>query len=90
MALQFNYLREKGAFAANADGTFAVDFAKIKPALRDLDRELLTIEAKGDYAAAKAILGRLGKLTPELESAIEKLRDIPTDIDPAPLTTAAR
>jgi hypothetical protein len=83
MALQFNYLREKGAFVANPDGTFAVDFSKIKPAVRDLDRDLLTIEAQGDYAAAKTMLDRLGQLTPELESAIEKLRDIPTDIDPA-------
>ncbi len=83
MALQFNYLREKGALVANPDGTFAVDFSKIKLSLRDLDRDLLTIEAQGDYAAAKAMLDHLGQLTPELQGAIEKLRDIPTDIDPA-------
>ncbi len=82
MALQFNYLREKGAFIANSDGTFAVDFLKIKQAVRDLDHDLLTLEAQGDYAGAKAMLDRLGKLTPELQRAIEKLRDIPTDIDP--------
>jgi hypothetical protein len=82
MALQFNYLREKGAFVAASDGTFAVDFSKIKAAIRDLDHDLLTLEATGDYAGAKAMLDRLGKLTPELESAIGKLRDIPTDIDP--------
>jgi hypothetical protein len=86
MALQFNYLREKGAFAPATDGTFAVDFAKIKPAVRDLDHDLLTLEATGDYAGAKAMLDRLGKLTPELESAIARLRDIPTDIDPVPVT----
>jgi hypothetical protein len=82
MALQFNYLREKGAFVAASDGTFAVDFSMIKGAVRDLDHDLLTLEATGDYAGAKAMLDRLGKLTPELESAIGKLRDIPTDIDP--------
>jgi hypothetical protein len=86
MALQFNYLREKGAFVANSDGTFAVDFAKIKSAVRDLDHDLLTLEATGDYAGAKAMLDRLGKLTPELQRAIDKLRDIPTDIDPVPVT----
>jgi len=84
MALQFNYLREKGAFQANPDGTFAVNFVKIKPAVRDLDHELLTIEATGDYAAGKAMLDRLGKLTPELQRGIGKLKDIPTDIDPIP------
>jgi hypothetical protein len=86
MALQFNYLREKGAFVANTDGTYAVDFAKIKPAVRDLDHDLLTLEAKGDYAGAKAMLDRLGKLTPELQRTFDKLRDIPTDIDPVPVT----
>jgi len=28
------------------------------------------------------MLDRLGKLTPEQQRAIDKLRDIPTDIDP--------
>ena len=82
MALQFNYLREKGGFVASSDGTFAVDFSRIKAAVQELDHDLLTLEATGDYAGAKAMLDRLGKLTPELESAIGKLRDIPTDIDP--------
>ena len=52
--------------------------------MRDLDRELLTIEATGNYGAAKAMLDRLGRLTPELEAAIGKLSDIPVDIDPIP------
>ena len=30
MAMQFNYLSDKGAFVANPDGTFAVDFGKVK------------------------------------------------------------
>src|SRR2546429_5468241 len=82
MAIQINYIMDKGGFVAHADGTFAVDFSKIKAAVRDLDHDLLTLEATGDYAGAKAMLDRLGKLTPELEIAIGKLRDIPTDIDP--------
>jgi len=86
MALQFNYLREKGAFRDGPDGTFVVDLAKVKTAVRELDGELLTIEATGDYAGAKALLDRFGKLTPELNRAIERLRDIPTDIDPIPVT----
>jgi hypothetical protein len=88
MALQFNYLREKGAFVANSDGTFAVDFTKIKSAVRDLDHDLLTLEAQGNYAGSKAMLDRLGKLTPELQRAIDKLSDIPTDIDPVPVTAS--
>src|SRR6185369_4779726 len=36
MAMQVNYLMDKGAFVAKADGTFAVDFTKVKGAVRDL------------------------------------------------------
>jgi hypothetical protein len=89
MALQFNYLREKGAFTANSDGTFAVDYTKIKSAVRDLDRDLLTIEATGDYTRAKAMLDQWGRLTPELERAIAKLQDLPTDIDPIEVTASS-
>ncbi len=82
MAMQFNYLLDKGGFVANADGTYAVDFGKIKSAVSDLDRELLTIEATGDYARAKHMLGELGVIRPALEQTFAKLADIPTDIEP--------
>ena len=60
MALQFNYFLDKGAFTVNADGTFAVDVPKMKSAVRDLTHDLLTIEAEGNYAAAKKMLDTLG------------------------------
>ena len=82
MALQFNYLMDKGAFVAGPDGTFAVDFAKIQPAVRELVHDLLTIEATGDYAGAKKMLDELGVLRPALQQALAKLTDIPTDIEP--------
>jgi hypothetical protein len=82
MALQFNYLMDKGAFVARPDGTFAVDFVKIQPAVRDLVHDLLTIEATGDYAGAKKMLDELVVLRPVLQQALAKLTDIPTDIAP--------
>ena len=82
MALQFNYLMDKGAFLAKPDGTFAVDFAKIQPAVRDLVHDLLDIEATGDYAGAKKMLDDLGVVRPALQKALDRLQDIPTDIEP--------
>jgi hypothetical protein len=82
MALQFNYLADKGAFVARADGTFAIDFQKIKGAVRDLVHDLLEIEATGDYARAKKMLDELGVLRPAMQRALDKLTDIPTDIEP--------
>jgi hypothetical protein len=82
MALQFNYMMDKGAFVANADGTFAVDFNKIKGAVRDLTHDLLTLEAEGNYAGAKKMLDTLGVIRPEMQRAIDGLKSLPTDIDP--------
>jgi Peptidase family M49 len=82
MALQFNYLTDKGAFVAHADGTFSVDEAKIKGAVRDLTHDILTIEAQGDYAVAKRMLDTLGVVRPPMQRAIESLKSIPVDIDP--------
>jgi hypothetical protein len=86
MAVQFNYLADRGAFVANSDGTYEVDFAKVKPAVEALDHDLLTIEATGDYAGAKKMLDNLGILRPELATALGKLKDIPTDIEPVFVT----
>jgi hypothetical protein len=82
MALQFNYLMDKGAFVAHADGTFAVDFTKIQSGVRDLVHDLLEIEATGDYARAKKMLDELGVIRPALQKALDRLQDIPTDIEP--------
>src|SRR5205807_7869559 len=82
MAVQFNYLTDKGAFVANPDGTFAVDFSKIKSAVRDLCHDLLTLEAEGNYAGAKKMLDTLGVVRPAMQKAIASLKDIPVDIDP--------
>jgi hypothetical protein len=82
MAIQFNYLMDKGAFVQNADGTFSVDMAKIKTAIAELDHDLLTIEAEGNYAGAKKMLDELGVMRPALRKALDSLQGIPTDIEP--------
>jgi hypothetical protein len=82
MALQFNYLMDKGAFVAKPDGTFSVNFTKIQGGVRDLVHDLLEIEATGDYARAKKMLDGLGVIRAPLAKAIDKLKDIPTDIEP--------
>ncbi len=86
MALQFNYLWDKGAFVQNQDGTFGVNMANIRRAVRDLTHDLLTLEATGDYAGAKSLLDRLAVLRPPMKQALADLEDIPVDIDPIPVT----
>ena len=82
MALQFNYLLDKGAFTLDAAGTFAVDVPKMKSAVRDLTHDLLTIEAEGNYAGARRMLDSLAVIRPAMQKALDGLKDLPTDIDP--------
>jgi hypothetical protein len=89
MAVQFNYFLDKGAFVANPDGTFSVDLGKIKDAVAGLDRELLTLEATGDYAGTKKLMSEMMKLRPEVQRALERLKQVPTDIEPKFVTADA-
>ncbi len=82
VALQFNYLMDKGGFFQQTDGTFSVDHAKIKNAVRDLAHDLLTVEAQGDYAGAKRMLDSFAVIRPPMQRALDALKHIPTDIDP--------
>jgi Peptidase family M49 len=82
MAIQFNYLMDKGAFVQHGDGTFSVDMSKIKSAIADLDHDLLTIEAESNYAGAKKMLDELGVVRPALRKTLDGLQGIPTDIEP--------
>jgi hypothetical protein len=63
-----------------------VDYAKIKDAVRDLTHDLLTVEAEGNYAGAKQMLDTLGVMRPEFKAALDKLGDIPVDIEPVFVT----
>ena len=83
MALQFNYLLEKGAFTYDGQsGTYAVDFDRIKEGVRELTGEIMMIQARGDYAAAKQMLSTYGVMSGELTRTLAGLTDIPVDIAP--------
>lgn len=83
MALQFNYLTDEGAFVFDAkNGTFSVNFDKIKPAVAKLTTEIMTAQAEGSYNKAKALLDKYGVLRPEMKSVLDKMTDVPTDIAP--------
>ncbi|MCG6920220.1 MAG: hypothetical protein LJF15_03915 [Acidobacteria bacterium] len=81
-ALQLNDLLDRGGFRVNADGTFSVDAKKIKEAVAGLTSELMTIQAEGSYEKARAILERLAVIRPETQRVLDRLQDIPVDIEP--------
>jgi hypothetical protein len=82
MALQFNFMLNAKAVTVTPDGEFEVDYTRIKDAIRDLDTLLLTLEATGDFAGADKLLKAADTLPPGLAKALEKLKDLPVDIEP--------
>ena len=86
MALQMNYLIDQGGFRVNGDGTFSVDFAKAKQGVAGLTHDIMTIQANGDYAKAKALLERMVVIRPEVQKVIDRLNGVPVDIEPRFLT----
>jgi hypothetical protein len=88
IAVQLNALLDAGAFTVAADGTFAVDAAKVKPAVEALTRDILLLQARGDYAAAKKMIGALAVVRPEVKRALDRLGQVPVDIEPRFVTAA--
>ena len=83
VALQFNYLTDEGAIKFNeTKGTFSIDHAKIKDSVRKLTHDLLTLEAEGSYDTAKALLDKYAVIRAPMQQALDKLKDVPVDIEP--------
>ncbi|MEP6819037.1 MAG: hypothetical protein ABJA18_05850 [bacterium] len=83
VAMQFNYFTDEGAIKFDAaTGKFSADDAKMKAAVQKLDHELLTIEAEGSYDKAKAILDKYSLIRPEMKGALDRLVEVPVDIEP--------
>jgi hypothetical protein len=83
IAVQFNYLTDEGAIKFDEGaGTFRIDEARIKPAVAKLAREILTLQAEGSYAKARALLDRYGVIRPPMQRALARLGDVPVDIEP--------
>lgn len=86
MALQVNTLMDRGAIRVAKDGTFTVDVAKAKKAVADLTRDIMTLQAHGDYAGAQALMKRMAVIRPEIQQVIGRLSALPTDIAPRLVT----
>jgi hypothetical protein len=85
-ALQLNFLLDAGAVKVQPDGTFALVAGKVKPAVEELTRTLMTIEGKGDREAAKALLAKMAVVRPEVQRVLDRLKEVPVDISPRYVT----
>lgn len=82
VVIQVNFLLERGALEVTAKGRFRPVPAEFPGAIRDLARELLMVQAVGDYAGAVAMVERYGTVPPAMAALIEQIGEVPVDIDP--------
>ena len=80
--LTFNYFQNEGAFTRNENGLYAIDFEKMKVAVEKLAGDILKCQGNGDYEAAKAWMGEMSVIHPELQADLDRVNEagIPVDI----------
>ena len=82
-AMQYGYMKAKGAFAWDeAAGRYRIDNAKFEAALRDLLREMIVLQHNGDYAGVKAFMAKWAVLDEPAKRVIASMGAIPVDIRP--------
>lgn len=82
VALQLNHFLDTGAVKVNPDGTFAVVPEKIQDSVTALTKQLMELQGRGDRAQAEALLAKLGVVRPEVKRVLDKLQNVPVDIEP--------
>ena len=89
IAIQLNYLLDQRGFLVNNDGTFTVNTGRVKEGVAGLTRDIMTIQAEGNYDAARALGEKMGVVRPPVQKALDKLQAIPVDIEPQFVTAEA-
>jgi len=82
VAVQASYLLDHGALEVADDGTFRPVVERFRPAIEELARELLEIQAAGSYDRARQLVDRHGRVPVAMQRLIEGFGEIPVDIDP--------
>ena len=80
--VRFYYFEKEGAFARNNDGTYSVNFEKMKKAVTGSVQQILKIQGDGDYKSAKELIEKDGSIKSELQKDLDRINSakIPIDI----------
>jgi hypothetical protein len=82
VAIQLNHFLDAGAVRPTAAGGFTLDPAKMAPAVESLTASIMTLQARADVEGARRLVERSGRLRPEVLASLDRLRDVPVDIEP--------
>ena len=82
-ALQYGYLKEKGAFRWDPGANrYIVDFARMESAIGELLHDQLMLQATGDYEGTQAFFARYAGLDGQARGRFGAMGHIPVDIQP--------
>jgi hypothetical protein len=82
-AMQYSYLRGKGAFDWDGgERRFRIDYDRMEAGLKDLLADLIRLQGNGDYAGTKAFFDRHARLDEQARAVLATTAAIPTDIQP--------
>jgi hypothetical protein len=82
VVVQLNYFLDNGGVTVAENGTFAINAGRIRQNVSDLTRDIMTMQARGDYAATKQMIEKLAVIRPPVQAILDKLKDVPVDIEP--------
>jgi len=89
VALQLNALLDAGGVVVARDGTFGIDAARMKTAVRALTAELMNLQAAGNRDSALEALKTRALIRPPVQRILDRLTQVPVDIEPR-FPTAAK
>jgi hypothetical protein len=78
--VQLHWLIDRNAVTLDEE-LWNIDFDRFMPALTELAREVLMIQALGDYDKAGELLDRFGSMLPQIEATVARLDEVPRDLD---------
>ena len=81
--IRFNYFSDAGAFTRDSEnGTYRINVEKFEQAVKNLSRDLLVLQGKGDYDAVSTFVVEQGNVGDILQADLDRLDavNIPVDI----------
>ncbi len=80
--MRFNYFAENEAFTKNKNGTYTINFDKMKEATTNLVEKIIIMQGEGDYEGATDWIKKDGVVKEQFQKDLDRINDanIPVDI----------
>ncbi|MDA3819450.1 MAG: Zn-dependent hydrolase [Candidatus Delongbacteria bacterium] len=73
--MEFNYLKDSGAFERTDEGQYKINFEKMKEVVTDLSGYIITLQGDGNYEEAKNWIEEKAQVGETLQSDIDRINE---------------